>query len=177
MEVGTLAFACHRYRGFTLLELIIAISIGALIATSVVMISSTFKERAHKVKCISQMRTLHTAFAAHLTDKGSWPQFPEDMEWSESGHFGFYIKALEPYGVAQDTWLCPADKLYLEWREVDKNTYFGSYVPTPFDKNPSTPMRWNQPWVIERGDLHGKGAHILMPDGSVQDSRNPFYGR
>ena len=176
MEEG-FQFGLRTNRAFTLLELIVATTIGIVIATSVVIISSSFKKRAEKVKCISQMRTIHSAFMGHLTDKGQWPQFPEDMEWSESGHFGFYIKTLEPYGIAQDTWICPSDKLYLEWREVDENTYFGSYVPTPFDEYPATPLRWNQPWMIERGDMHGKGAHILMPDGSVSDSRNPFSGR
>ena len=164
--------------GLTLLELIVAIAIGIAIATSVIVISSTFKKRAEKVKCISQMRTLHAAFTAHLTDKGQWPQLPEDMgEWNESKFFGVFIRALEPYGAAQDTWICPADKIYIEQSEIDEDTYFGTYVPTPFDKYPATPLRWNQPWVIERGDMHGKGAHILMPDGSVNESRNPFYGR
>lgn len=124
------------------------------------------------------MRSIHTAFVGHITDKGHWPQM-EDREddWTESKFFQFWIESLEPYGVGADTWLCPSDKIFLEFRKVKKETFFGSYAPTPFDKSPGTPFRWSQPWLIERGDFHGKGSHMLMPDGSVQDSQNPFHSR
>lgn len=167
----------HR-AGATLLELLLVIAILALLGGLVVTVSSSFKKRAKKVKCISHMRTLHTSFVGHLTDKGHWPQMDEREEnWNESKFFKFWITSLEPYGAAADTWLCPSDELFLEFRETNKDSYFGSYAPTPFDEAPGTPFRWNQPWLIERGDFHGKGSHILMPDGSVSDSQNPFAGR
>lgn len=127
------------------------------------------------------MRTIHAAFSAHLTDKGYWPQLPEDeQDWNEDKFFEFWILALEPYGASRDTWICPIDidnKRYANRSKIDPDKFFGSYVPTPFDENPASPYRWSQPWAIERGDLHGKGAHMLMPDGSIQESQNPFYGR
>lgn len=164
--------------GLSLVEILVVTGIVLLLGTMVVSISATFKKRAEKVKCMSHMRTLHTAFTAHLTDKGHWPQMDEnEQKWTESKFFRFWIQSLEPYGAAPDTWICPSDKLFLEFREVDKDSFFGSYAPTPFDRAPGTPLRWNQPWVIERGDFHGKGSHMLMPDGSIQESQNPFYGR
>lgn len=149
----------------------------------VVSISDTFVKRAEKAKCLSQMRTLHTAFVSHIEDKGQWPQLPEDEpNWSESKFYGFWVRALEPYGTSQDTWICPSDKVYADikkdkTKQLRDDDYFGSYVPTPFDENPATPFRWSQPWVVERGDYHGKGSHMLMPDGSIQDKNNPFYSR
>lgn len=167
-------------RGLSLLELILVAAVGLLLATMVIPISATFKERAEKAKCLSHMRTLHTCFVAHISDKGSWPQLTESKgDMTEDLYFRFWIKALEPYGAAGDTWLCPSDKVLLKMKAagVKKEQHFGTYVPTPFEPGPSIPFRWNQPWVIERGDFHGKGAHMLMPDGSVHDSQNPFYGR
>ncbi len=177
-----LFFSRHKARasakGISLVELLVTIAVLLVLLTVATVISDTFKKRAEKAKCISHMRTLHSALSAHVLDKGHWPQMDDDEEnWTESKFFKFWIESLEPYGTSADNWVCPSDKLFLQFRKVDKDEYFGSYVPTPFDKAPSTPFRWNQPWLIERGDFHGKGSHMLMPDGSVQESQNPFSGR
>ncbi len=170
----------RKTAGLSLLELLVTILIIGILIGVVAAVSSKFIKRAEKVKCISHMRTLHTAFLAYMQDKGHWPQMPKDQEWTESGFFKFWIISLEPYGVAQDTWLCPSDKLFMGYKKMEKKRkteYFGSYAPTPFDDAPGTPLRWNQPWLMERGNLHGNGAHILMPDGSVQESTQAFFGR
>lgn len=59
----------------------------------------------------------------------------------------------------------------------DEDMVYGSYIVTRFDKMAQTPFRWNQPWAMERGNFHRTGSHVLMPDGSVNSTRNPFYGR
>ncbi|HRQ87568.1 MAG TPA: type II secretion system protein [Bacteroidia bacterium] len=167
-----------RKQGFTVVELLVTIGIVVLLAALLVPISDTLRKRAEKAKCISHMRAIHSSLSAHLLDKGSWPQMPDGERWDENKFYQFWITSLEPYGSSQATWLCPSDKLLLQMKQSDmKDQYFGTYVPTAFDKNPSSPVRWNQPWLIERGNFHGKGGHMLMPDGSVQDSMNPFYGR
>ena len=77
-----------------------------------------------------------------------------------------------------EAWICPSDRSQERVLTQAENTdRKGSYAISPFDDKPQTPFRWNQPWALERGNLHGKGAHMLMPDGSVHDSQNPFYGR
>lgn len=167
---------------FSLLELLVVVAIVILLVTLLVPISETFRKRAEKVKCISHLRTLHSSLTSYVGDKGSWPQLPLDQgdDWNESDFYKFWITSLEPYGAAADTWLCPSDKLLLQFKQSDlknKDRYFGTYVPTNFDVGAGTPFRWNQPWLLERGDFHGKGQHMLMPDGTVQDSQNPFYGR
>lgn len=168
----------RKVRGFTLLELIVSVAIGALLVSLVVMVSSTFSKRAKKVKCIANMRVLHGALSDYLADKRSWPQMEEGRyDFKEEEFFRFWITATEPYGMSQESWQCPSDRLIdvmLGDMEVE---FFGSYNVTRFDSNPSTPYRWNQPWAMERGNFHGNGAHILLPDGSVTESANPFYGR
>lgn len=121
---------------------------------------------------------MHTALAGYVTDKGSWPQMEEDrFDFTEEEFFKFWVLATEPYGMSQDTWLCPMDRnINLVLGKMGFE-YYGSYNVTRFDKNPSTPFRWNQPWAMERGNFHGRGVHILMPDGSVNESQNPFAGR
>lgn len=175
-------FSSRRIQGLSIIELLVVLALVSLIASLLVPLSGKFKKRAEKAACISKMRTLHTCFMGYVGEKGEWPQLPVDREddWTEDDFYKFWIASLEPYGASAETWLCPSDKLLLQMKksEIEKrDRYFGTYVPTPFDVGPGTPLRWNQPWLIERGDFHGRGAHMLMPDGSVHDSQNPFHGR
>ncbi len=166
------------FRAITLLELLVAVAIGALLIGLSVPLAETFKKRARKAKCISHLRSIHAGLFAYVSDHGHWPQMEEDRyDFTEDEFFGFWVRATEPYGLNRETWICPADRSYLFLPKSERKKYAGSYVVTRFDKAPSTPFRWNQPWAMERGDFHGKGAHMLMPDGSIQDSQNPFYGR
>jgi hypothetical protein len=159
-------------------ELLVAVGVGILLISLTAVVSDTFIKRARKVGCISNMRVLHSSLVAHVTDKGHWPQMEEDrFDYTEEEFFKFWILATEPYGMSQDTWICPSDRNVARIHGAMGSKYFGSYNVTRFDKGPATPFRWNQPWAMERGNFHGKGVHILMPDGSVDDSQNPFAGR
>ncbi len=166
---------------FTVVEMLVTVGIIVIISTMIVPVSKRLKQRSEQVKCMSHMRSIHSSFTGYMADKGEWPQLPpEEEDWTENKFFRFWVAALEPYGSNRDMWLCPSDEVHKEMREnlkKGKDKFFGSYVPTPFDNNPSTPFRWSQPWLIERGDYHGKGGHMLMPDGSIQESNNPFYNR
>ncbi len=169
----------RRGAAFTILEILVAVGILALLAALIVPMSDVFVKRAKKAKCISNMRSLHSGLSAYTLDKGHWPQMEEgEFDYTEEDFFGFWIEETSDYGLSQENWVCPSDRALERLIGSDqKPTYFGSYVVTRFDDKPQTPFRWNQPWIMERGNFHGKGVHILMPDGSVQDSRNPFYGR
>ncbi len=165
-------------RGFTLLELLVAIGIGALLIALLFPISDALIRRAKKAKCISNMRTIHSGLLAYVSEKGHWPQMEEGkFDFTEEDFFKFWIVETEPYGLSAETWICPLDRVLERLNGEEKSEYYASYVVTRFDGKPGTPFRWNQPWAIERGAFHGKGSHILMPDGSVSDSQSPFSGR
>ena len=160
------------------MELLVAVGVGILLISLTAVVSDTLIKRARKVGCLSNMRVLHTSLVAHVTDKGHWPQMEEDrFDYTEEEFFKFWILSTEPYGMSQDSWICPSDRNVARIHGAMGSKYFGSYNVTRFDKGPATPFRWNQPWAMERGNFHGKGVHILMPDGSVDDSQNPFAGR
>ena len=161
-----------------MLELLVAVGLGALLISLTIPISSSFIKRAKKAKCISNMPPLHSALAACVSDTGHWPQMEKDRyRFTEEQFFQFWVQATEPYGMSQDSWLCPMDRgLALRAGQME-DKFFGSYNVTRFDEQPSTPFRWNQPWAMERGNFHGRGMHILMPDGYISESMNPFAGR
>ncbi|MDF1823289.1 MAG: hypothetical protein P1U68_01530 [Verrucomicrobiales bacterium] len=115
---------------------------------------------------------------AYWTEHGKWPQLEEgEYKYSEEEFFKFWLAATEPYGAGPDTWICPEDRRLERRLEGDELGTIGSYAVTRFDAKSQSPFKWNQPWLIERGSFHGGGAHMLMPDGSVQSSSNPFFGR
>lgn len=165
-------------KALTLLELLVVIGLIGLFFGLLIPVSDTFLKKAKKAKCISNLRTLHSGLSGYYAEHGHWPQMEEGrVDFTEDEFFRFWVEATEPYGLSQETWLCPMDQSFAGLPKEERGKFRGSYVVTRFDKKPPTPFRWNQPWAMERGDLHGQGAHILMPDGSVQDSRNPFHGR
>ena len=164
----------QKEKGFSLIELIVAIGIIGILAGIAFPSYAAFKRRAAKATCLSHMRVIHTGFDAFMADNNYWPQMPaKAVDFDESTFFHWWIDVLEPYGAGEANWLCPLDKVRFDNASNTKE-YAGSYIPTMFDPHSFTPLRWNQPWLLERGDFHGRGAHVMMPDGSIFSSTNPF---
>lgn len=163
--------------GFSLLEITVVVVVISLLIGISIPSYNAFKRQAEKARCIGNLKTLHTGFDSFLLEKHVWPQVPaETFDQDESKYFTFWITVLEPYGVGTESWICSGDRVLKMFPER-KDEYVSSYVPTPFNSHQHTPYRWNQPWVTERGDYHGKGAHVLMPDGSITTSTNPYGGK
>ena len=176
--------SCQKLRiesssaAFTLIEILVSIGIIAVLLTASVPLFDTFVKRSKKAKCLSHMRAVHGGMLGYLNDKGHWPQMEEGkFKYIEEDFFEFWIKSTEPYGLSQESWLCPSDRSLEMKLSKQKKKYYGSYIATRFDRNPQTPYRWNQPWAMERGNFHKQGCHMVMPDGSVHSTMNPFYGR
>lgn len=162
---------------YTIVEIMVTLVIVAILIAIAIPSYDKFKRRAEKARCIGNLKVLHTGFDSYILDRNQWPQMPGDsFGWEESDYFEWWIESLEPYGVGQESWLCSSDRL-LKILPEDQDEYVSSYVPTPFNSHRFTPFRWNQPWVAERGDYHGRGAHVLMPDGSITSSQAPWGER
>jgi len=157
-------------RGFTLLELLAVISILMILSILGVVAYKPLIARAENAKCLSNMRSLHTALSAYVQDKGQWPQEPPEL-WEQGNTElleDWWIAALEPYGVTVATWRCPTIFRALQKNDPDARPKT-HYMPSKFDTLALSPYRWNtQPWLVEIGDMHGKGGNICFPDGSIR---------
>jgi prepilin-type N-terminal cleavage/methylation domain-containing protein len=152
--------------GFTIVEVLISISIVSILITLVFYGYEPILNKAQSVLCMSQMRSIHAALAANLADKGTWPQPPENSDANEQA--AWWMDQLAPYGISPKTWICPTAKKLTgiqQSSEIPKSTYAVSL----FDKGPAAPYRWpTQPWLVEGAGDHPNGPHICFPDGSIQ---------
>lgn len=154
---------------FTLIEVIAALLIILIIAALVVPNFDGWLGRAEQAKCMANMRSVQLGLNGYLNDNNQvWPQGPAPTEsdaWAQ-----FWVRTLEPYGVAAATWRCPAITRLMG--KPGGNEVTGAsvhYTPTMFDAQRGSAHRWpTQPWLVERADVHGQGALISFPDGSIK---------
>lgn len=170
-----------RRTGWTLIELLLVSIIAAVLATIGFPMFSYMKARAKLASCVSHLRALHTCFNTYMLDHDMvWPQPPEgvlESSGDEQEEWEWWHKTLLPYGGTKAFWLCPADAESQDQMRNEKDDFAASYIPTQFDEVPNTAFKWSsQPWLIERGEMHGKGRgpNILMPDGTIRQGISFF---
>ncbi len=170
-----------RRSGWSLIELLLVMVIIALLSVVAFPMFGYFMAKGRFAACISHLRALHTCFDTYMLDHDMvWPQPPpgkfENTE-NESDQWEWWHETLKPYGSSKGFWLCPEDAESQEQMHSETENYASSYIPTMFDEVPNVAYSWtNQPWLIERGQLHGKktGPNLLMPDGSIRQGAS-FY--
>jgi prepilin-type N-terminal cleavage/methylation domain-containing protein len=164
-------------KGFSLIEVLMVITILAILFTLAVPSYSYLTDRAAFAGCVSRLKILHVGLNNYMQDHDMvWPQLPQGpvTEFAtDNDEWEWWYNKLKDYDVARHHWHCPGDDINTE-KSKDQNSsdvdeFQSSYVPTTFDEYPNTAFRWKQPWVIERGGFHYKkqGPNMLMPDGSV----------
>ena len=169
----------HRRRpsssGLTLMELMLVIAIIAVLASLTYPAYGFFKRRAQDARCMANLRSLHAAFSAYMTDHAQvWPQYPNaGKESDENAQAKWWYETLKPYGPTRRTWLCPSHPTdYAD--EMDEKNYDFSYIPTNFDSDTNIAYQYQQPWLIEFGGFHeANQANQVMPDGSIRKVENP----
>lgn len=160
-------FACTR--GITFIEILAALLIISALAVLFLAVNNGLPMQAEGPRCMANMRSIQVALAAYIQDKGHWPQEPVDeLGDSETAYEDWWIEEMKPYGIDPEVWMCPSIKRLVTMKSKDGRPKI-HYTPTMFDASPSTPYKWStQPWLIEIGNMHGHGANICFPDGSIR---------
>ncbi len=163
------------HQGWSLIELIVAAAIIALLITLVFPAYTFVKARMNFAACTGNLKSIHAGLSVYLQDHAMvWPQPPGDLremaDAEEDKLSVWWFETLQPYQVTRKTWLCPGDRDGHEHDQEDTRTFLSSYGVTLFDETPSNAYRWFQPWVIESGQNHGRaqGPNLIMPDGEVR---------
>ena len=176
----------RHLRGFTLVELMVAVVIVAVLGSLVFAAAQSVKSKANQTVCANNMRQIGIALQAYADDNGEYPSTAHSERLERS-----WIYALESYlGDFDKLRVCPADP------KADEDP-FGNPMGTQMNrpralKDPSrtllafccadhTPAgpgndhthseRWNSWAAVTRDiapDRHGgKRANYLYADGRV----------
>jgi prepilin-type N-terminal cleavage/methylation domain-containing protein len=170
----------RRCRGVSLVELIVCIGILAILGALAMKGWQRAMAAGATARCMENMRSLQVSLNSYIQDKGHWPQVPEEIDVSssedDSAYEDWWLEELEEYGGTPEVWQCPVIKR-LTSSKHPKGRPKIHYTPTPFDEKPMTPYRWStQPWLVEIGNMHGRGALLIFPDGSIK-TLNELTGR
>ncbi len=166
---GTRGTSPGGQRAFTLLELLTAVLVVAILAVMLLPVYGSLLNRFARVKCTGNLRGLHVAANLYLQDHHAWPQI-QTAGVTRDVVANAWISHLQPYGLDQINWICPTIQQVLDSPDlsVPANARI-DYTATPFDTNPLTPFKWaKQPWFVENGNMHGDGNLLVFPDGHVQ---------
>ncbi len=97
---------------FTLIELMVVITIIAVLAGLIIMVVSLVRDRANSVKCMSNLRQMGMGFQAYAADnRGLVPptQYSGGI-WQTMAHAGIWFGFIETYLPPEGTaplWHCP----------------------------------------------------------------------
>lgn len=158
------------FSGFTLVELIFVIAILGILVTLFFPVTAMMRERAERIRCMGNLRSLHVALGAYTQLQGHWPQVPEDLSMRAEDEW--LIEEMKKVQLPEEIWYCPTLKRLMDAGEKDPPSEEDStlhYSITGFDDGPFTPYKWaGQPWAAENGNNHGDGALVAFPDGSIR---------
>ncbi len=155
-------------RGFTLLELLVVISIVFILAGLLFPLTKTILSKAEEAVCASHLRNLWLAFSTRINDGQGWPQVPENISiGSIAGQRWWIEMSKESMGIPEKTWQCPTIARSIRSTNSSQQNLI-SYMPTIFDSKPETPnMSRQMPWFVEIGSVHGTAPKMVAADGAV----------
>lgn len=106
-------------RGFTLVELIVAVAIVAVLALVSVTMVRSVRGHTDQVTCANNLRQLGIALESYATDHG---RYPETTHTAEEGRA--WVALLEDYlGEYDKVRICPADPKKEERLEAEGTSY------------------------------------------------------
>lgn len=151
------------------MELLAVLGILILVGTLLVGVISRMHGIGDRARCTANLRALYIGLDSYVKNVGHWPKQPAFPRGKEKEYANWWIRTLEPYDVPPSAWKCPG-VTRLGSITADGESPKVHYSPTMFDQAPNTPYKWsNMPWLVEIGNIHGHGALMIFPDGSVRD--------
>ncbi len=147
-------------RAFTLIELLIVISIIALLIGILLPSLSAARKQGQAVKCAAAMHDISTAMSSYLADwNGTYPPsyiYPSDTE----ANYDFYAQnAAHPFGYIHWSWF-----LYSKGQVGDKAFQCPSY---PRGGAPRTNPGQSDNWETGQADQNGAAG----PNNTVEDAQ------
>jgi prepilin-type N-terminal cleavage/methylation domain-containing protein len=131
-----------KQKGFTLLEMLVALAVIAILAAIALPVLTRSRSRADRTACLSNVRQIGLAVSTYLDDwDGTYPAAWNEWNtprYAGSGPYPVHgpgiVETLLPHGATPELWRCPADTgLNLHF-----NDYWMSGPNRPFWKDGGT---------------------------------------
>lgn len=153
--------------GFTILEVATVIVIIAILSVMAAQAYSSLRGKAERASCVNNLTGLYAAASAYVTDQGQWPQI-STRDVHQPAYAEAWIAALSPYGISGKNWICNSVQYALKGHDYAAYPRV-DYLAMPFGPEPRAAYQWaNQPWFVERGDMHGDGNLMVFTSGQVK---------
>jgi prepilin-type N-terminal cleavage/methylation domain-containing protein/prepilin-type processing-associated H-X9-DG protein len=188
----------RRKWGFSLSELLVTISIIAILAAILLPALSSAKMHAQQTHCLSNLRQLELIESMYVGDSGKQPtffnpKFPGDGNWTGTLGLAATQKGLTLCPVAPFTGNPPkrgngqggSDKAWVRWTEDGKTMLFGSYgfnswfytqIVSADGWNPAnTPLLFNNESDIESPSSTPVFADANWEDGAPSERNGPYH--
>lgn len=166
-----------RHRAFSLLELMIAVVVVAILAAVLTAGMAKARELATGTKCAGQLRALSTGLSNFINDRGYYPGVRVTTRPTTWHH------ALEPYMTGGPIPATSAPASY--WARCPGNAqtsagplgysynqYFGNIPPNASDATDDSPF--NPYWQIRPAQVQEPGKKIVIGDGRDDGVESAF---
>ncbi len=170
----------HKKKNFTLVELLVTISIIGILAGMLLPALNAARNKAHTISCTGNMKQMATAYFSYVSDWNmTTPVSKSGMRW---------VDLIVPYLAEKseqntgNVFVCPSDrrpddkKVVYGTSDVNKLSY-GINQCYPSDRESSTPILWNG---INANLIRNPSEFITVADaGSYYIGTSvaiPFFG-
>lgn len=168
-------------RGFSLIELLVVISIIAVLGSLLFPVVGELRTRADSIACTANLRQIGATVLLAAGDRDNRlpyietdiqdPIYPPELEAKG------LLETLRPYGLSEKNVQCPADlktsnyfaqkQTSYEWRPmIDGEVLSNPQIYTRFGALPAAPSRIRLAMDYER--LHNQRMNLLYADGHVR---------
>lgn len=158
-------------RAFTLTEVMVVVGILGILMVLLFPNATSMLNRAEGILCSQRLKNLYVVFHDHVViDHEAWPQLPTNIQIGSVEEQQWWLTyGSNSLGLTVRDWNCPTiSRMIRNSSNSVAQAHLISYLPMLFDATPSTPTRWPwMPWFTEIANVHGRGAQMILGDGSV----------